>query len=92
MSTEHMTDEQLRHDLMARVRRIYRAILTEPLPSPEEQARQYNACLVAAAGIRLKVGGWRPWSEGGDELARDMALAAGDAMDAVVNRAVAARN
>lgn len=80
-----MTDAERTKIVIDKVKAIYLAIMTESLPSPETLARQNTACLLAAAGIRLRAGGWRPWDAGGDELAKAMADAAFDAMEDVLD-------
>ena len=86
-----MIDDERSADVMRMVRSVYRALIADP-PGPEEMARQCMACLIAAAGIRLKAGGWGPWSEGGDEMAWSMAIAAFEAMDATLEHELASRN
>lgn len=80
-------------EIKRKVKAICRALAWGgPKPSPEELAGRCHACLITAASMRLIVAGHGLDSEFDDDLARNMAVAAFDAMDAVYARSMAARN
>lgn len=88
-----MTEDQRTELVMDQVRTIYRALLQRGgRIGPELMAAQHYACLLTAAGIRLRAAGYRASDEGGTELVNEMARAAQDAMEDALDRALAARN
>lgn len=88
-----MTEDDRTRMVKENVSLIYRALLRSSTPiGPEELASQYYSCLLSAAGLRLRAAGFRPWTEGGDELGGEMVLAAEKAMEATLDRVLAARN
>jgi hypothetical protein len=88
-----LTEDDRTRMVRENVSSIYRALLRSSAPiGPEELASQYYSCLLAAAGLRLRAAGYRPWTPGGDEMGGEMVGAAKDAMEAALDRVLAARN
>ncbi len=88
-----MTEDDRVRKVKENVSSIFHALLRSSVPiTPEELAAQYYSCLLAAAGLRLRAAGYRPWTPGGDEMGGEMASAAQDAMEAAIDRVLAARN
>jgi len=86
------TDAEVAREIRRKVKAICRALAWGgPKPTPEELAGRCRACLIAAASMRLIVGGLMS-GEAADELAMAMTDAAFDAMEDALQEALALRN